>query len=60
VIVAVGSRTLSTGADRRAYTVDEAALRHGAGVGQETTDRDEAYARFPDGKLTRYREGWLP
>jgi uncharacterized cupin superfamily protein len=59
-IVAVGSRTLSTGADRRAYTVDEAALRHGAGVGRETNDRDEAYAAFPDGKLTRYREGWLP
>ena len=27
-------------------TVDEAALRHGAGVEQETTDSKEAYARF--------------
>jgi uncharacterized cupin superfamily protein len=60
VIVAVGARTLSAGPDWGAYTVDEAALRHGAGVEQETTDRDEAYARFPDGKLTGYSEGWLP
>jgi hypothetical protein len=60
VIVAVGARTLSAGPDWGAYTVDEAAQRHGAGVEQETTDRDEAYARFPDGKLTGYSEGWLP
>jgi hypothetical protein len=40
--------------------VDEAALRHGAGVEHETTDPGEAYARFPGSELTRYREGWLP
>jgi hypothetical protein len=28
--------------------VDEAALRHGAGVEVETSDPDEAYARFPE------------
>ena len=28
------------------YTVDAAALRHGAGVEQDTTDATEAYARF--------------
>jgi uncharacterized cupin superfamily protein len=60
VILAVGARTLSAGPDWGAYTVDEAALRHGAGVEQETTDPHEAYARFPKGRLTRYREGWLP
>ncbi len=43
-----------------AYTVDEAALRHGAGVEEETSDADVAYARFPDPEPTRYQEGWLP
>jgi len=43
-----------------AYTVDETALRHGAGVQRETTEGSEAYARFPPSKLTRYRDGWLP
>jgi uncharacterized cupin superfamily protein len=59
VILAVGARTLSTGPDWGAYTVDEAALRHGAGVEQETTDPAEAYARFPKSRATGYREGWL-
>jgi uncharacterized cupin superfamily protein len=45
--------------DWGAYTVDEAALRHRAGVEEETTDADRAYASWPDDKLTRYRDGWL-
>ena len=48
------------GPDWGAYVVDEAALRHGVGVEEETTDPDEAYARFPKRNPTRYREGWLP
>jgi uncharacterized cupin superfamily protein len=59
-VLAVGARDRSTGPDCGGYTVDEAALRHGAGVEQETTDPAEAYARFPGGVPTRYREGWLP
>jgi uncharacterized cupin superfamily protein len=43
-----------------AYTVDEAALRHGAGVEEETSDPDAAYARFPPSEPTRYEKGWLP
>jgi hypothetical protein len=43
-----------------AYTVDETALRQGAGVQRETTEGSEAYARFPPYKLTRYRDSWLP
>jgi hypothetical protein len=39
--------------------VDDAALRHGAGVERETTDPQEAYARFTQGGLTAYRDGWL-
>ncbi len=60
LIVAVGARKRSTGEDWGAYTVDDAALRHGAGVEQETTVPREAYARFGPSRLTRYREGWLP
>ena len=58
VVVAAGSR--SGREDWGAYTVDEAALRHGAGVEAETTKPSEAYARFPAGRFTRYRDGWLP
>jgi uncharacterized cupin superfamily protein len=46
--------------DWGAYTVDEAALRHGAGVQTETSDEEEAYARFPETKPSPYRGGWLP
>jgi uncharacterized cupin superfamily protein len=60
VVVAVGARDTSTGADWGAYTVDDAAIRHGAGVEQETTDPDVAYARFSGSAMTAYRQGWLP
>ena len=60
VVLAIGARDRSTGPDWGAYSVDEAALRHGAGVEQETTDELEAYARFARREHTRYREGWLP
>jgi len=43
-----------------AYTVDEAALRHGAGVEEETNDARVAYARFPATEPTPYQDGWLP
>jgi hypothetical protein len=59
VVLAVGTRDRSTGPDWGGYTVDEAALRHGAGVEQDTTDPEEAYARFPASERTRYGEGWL-
>jgi uncharacterized cupin superfamily protein len=58
-ILAVGARIDSTGEDWGAYPVDETALRHGAGVEQETRRPKEAYARFPERRATRYREGWL-
>lgn len=60
LVLAVGARDRSTGPGWGAYSVDEAALRHGAGVEQETTDEKQAYARFPKREPTRYREGWLP
>lgn len=60
VLVCVGARNRSTGPEWGAYTVDEAALRHGAGVEHETNEPREAYARFPPSRLTRYRDGRLP
>jgi len=60
LVLAVGARDRSTGPDWGGYSVDEAALRHGAGVEQETSDAEVAYARFPRRESARYREGWLP
>jgi uncharacterized cupin superfamily protein len=60
VIVAVGARVDSVGPNWGAYPVNEAALRHNAGVERETTDPDEAYAKWPRRGPTRYQEGWLP
>jgi uncharacterized cupin superfamily protein len=59
VVLAVGARDRSTGPDWGGYTVDEVALKHGAGVEQETTEAEEAYAPVPHRKPTRYREGRL-
>lgn len=59
-MLAVGAREHQAGAGWRGYTVDEAALRHGAGVERETTDADEAYARVPSREPTGHREGGLP
>jgi len=59
LVVAVGARTYQGGPDWGGYTVDETALRHGAGVEQETTEPREAYARFTRRQRARYRDGWL-
>jgi uncharacterized cupin superfamily protein len=60
VVLAVGARQHQNGSGWGGYTVDEAALRHGAGVEQETNDPNEAYAGLPPREPTRYRDGWLP
>ena len=60
LVLAVGARERSTGPDWGSYTVDAAAIRHGAGVERETSDPQEAYARFRGRGPTSYREGWLP
>jgi quercetin dioxygenase-like cupin family protein len=59
LVLAMGAREHQTG-DWGVYTVDEVALRHGAGVEEETSDAELAYARFPETQPTRYRDGWLP
>jgi uncharacterized cupin superfamily protein len=60
VVLAVGARENSARADYGGYPVDAAALRHEAGVERETNDVREAYARFPEPRPTRYRNGSLP
>ena len=60
LVLAVGARDRSTGPNWGGYTVDETALRHGAGVEEETTDATTAYARFGPREPSAYREGWLP
>jgi uncharacterized cupin superfamily protein len=60
VVLAAGAREHQGGAGWGGYTVDETALRHRAGVEEETTDPAEAYARFPKFQPSPYRQGWLP
>ena len=60
VVLAVGAREHMADGPWGAYTVDEVALGHRAGVEEETQDADVAYARFPEPEPTGYREGWLP
>jgi uncharacterized cupin superfamily protein len=59
-VLAVGARERHGATGWGGYTVDETALRHGAGVDEETTDAKQAYARFPKREPTRYRDDWLP
>jgi hypothetical protein len=42
------------------YPVSDVALRHGAGVEQETRSPDEAYAAFPDSERRRPERLGLP
>jgi uncharacterized cupin superfamily protein len=58
-VLAVGAREHQTG-DWGGYTVDEAALRHGVGVEEPTTDAKVAYARFPSPEPVRYPGDLLP
>jgi uncharacterized cupin superfamily protein len=60
VVLAAGARKHLSDDDWGGYSVDELAVRHGVGVERETSDVDEAYARFPEHETTRYRNGWLP
>ena len=61
VILAIGARAhIGEDCNGGAYTVDDVALRHGAGVETETSNADVAYERYAPSKPTPYREGWLP
>jgi uncharacterized cupin superfamily protein len=60
VILAVGAREHQEGEGWGGYSVDEVALRHGAGVEEETSDARVAYGRFPRSEPAPYRDGLLP
>jgi uncharacterized cupin superfamily protein len=61
VVLAIGAREhIEEHVNGGAYVVDETALRHGAGVQEETNEPARAYARFPGTQPARYRDGWLP
>jgi uridine kinase/uncharacterized cupin superfamily protein len=59
-VLAVGAREHQGSPGWGGYAVDEAAIRHGAGVERETSDPAQAYARLPKRSPGPYREGWLP
>jgi uncharacterized cupin superfamily protein len=58
VVLAVGAR----GRRRKGlvYPASKAALKHGAGVEQETADPAEAYSSFARWQRSQYQDGWLP
>ncbi len=60
LVLALGARDRSSGPEWGGYSVDEAALRLGASVEQETSDQVQAYAGAPRPRPSRYRVGWLP
>jgi uncharacterized cupin superfamily protein len=57
VILMVGARPK---AEELLYPVSEVARKHGAGVEQDTTSGQEAYAAFPRPEEGPYRDGLLP
>ena len=57
VVLAASSRVNMAG-DWGSYTVDEVAIKHGAGVEEETPDPEEAYSRWKPSEAVRY-DGWL-
>jgi len=59
-VLAVGAREHWETPDWGVYTVEPAALRHGAGVERETTDPNEAYARYAPSTRRRCPDGWPP
>lgn len=57
-LIAAGSREhIGEHCNGGAYVVDETAIRHGAGITEET---DDPYAHLPEPRPTRYLDGWLP
>jgi uncharacterized cupin superfamily protein len=61
IVLAAASREhIGENCNGGAYTVDEVALRHKAGVEEETDDAEVAYAHLPPSEPTRYQDGWLP
>jgi uncharacterized cupin superfamily protein len=60
VVLAIGARGLSEGAEWGGYPVEELAIRHLVGVTEETSDADRAYAGLPRRRSVRAADEWLP
>jgi uncharacterized cupin superfamily protein len=60
LVLAVGSRAGAGNSDWGGYPVDEVALRHNAGVPEETNEGAVAYRGVSRREPTRYRTDWLP
>jgi len=60
LVIAVGGRAHDGEPDSLGFAADEMAMRHGAGVEEDTADGDVAYASVPPREPTAYRDGWLP
>ena len=60
VVPAVGAREKQTGDDWGAYPVHPAAVSHGAGVEQGTSDPSEAYSGLYRRTPTAFDPAWLP
>jgi uncharacterized cupin superfamily protein len=58
-ILALGAREHENG-DWGGYPYSELAMKHDASAEEETTEPKVAYARFPSGKPTEFREDLLP
>jgi uncharacterized cupin superfamily protein len=58
-ILAIGARERQDGADWGGYPYSRLAMKHDASAEDETTDPKVAYARFPSGTPTEFREDWL-
>jgi uncharacterized cupin superfamily protein len=57
VLIGVGGRV---GPGNPVYTVNDVALKHGAGVEEETATSSDAYAPFPGPVAVPFREEFLP
>ena len=59
VVLAISSREFIGTPEWGGYTAEPAALRHNAGVEEDTTDPNVAYARFGESVAIQYGD-WLP
>ena len=60
-ILALGARIDSVDNENwGGYPYSELAMKHDASAEEATTDPKVAYARFPSGTETEFREDWLP
>jgi hypothetical protein len=60
VLLCASSRQFQKDGPWGFYCADETASRYNASSPEDTQDGELAYARFPEPRAIRYREGLLP